>query len=53
MPRSALNQVPNADVLSLEQIAVFQLQLIGEELYLIPKKRLALSTNGRSREDFT
>jgi two-component system chemotaxis response regulator CheB len=32
MPRSALNQVPNAHVLPLEQIAAFLLQLIGEEL---------------------
>ena len=32
MPRSALNQVPNAHVLPLEQIAGFLLQLIGEEL---------------------
>jgi two-component system, chemotaxis family, protein-glutamate methylesterase/glutaminase len=32
MPRSALNQVPHAHVLPLEQIAAFLLQLIGEEL---------------------
>jgi two-component system, chemotaxis family, protein-glutamate methylesterase/glutaminase len=32
MPRSALDQVPNAHVLPLDQIAAFLLQLIGEEL---------------------
>ncbi len=32
MPRNALNQVPNAHVLPLDQIAAFLLRLIGEEL---------------------
>ena len=32
MPRSALDQVPNAHVLPLDQIAAFLLQLIAEEL---------------------
>jgi len=32
MPRSALDQVPNAHVLPLDQIAALLLQLIGEEL---------------------
>jgi two-component system chemotaxis response regulator CheB len=32
MPRNALNQVPNAHVLPLDQIAAFVLQLIGQEL---------------------
>jgi hypothetical protein len=38
MPRSALNQVPNADVLRLEQIAVFLLQLSAEELPSDPEE---------------
>jgi len=47
MPRSALNQVPNAHVLSLDQIAAFLLQVIGEEL---PSEPRSGRHCGRSRE---
>jgi len=49
MPRSALNQVPNAHVLPLEQIAAFLLQLIGEELPSDPEPASQVSV-GAAKE---
>jgi two-component system chemotaxis response regulator CheB len=52
MPRSALDQVPNAHVLPLDQIAGFLLQLIGEELpsEMEPASSLEQASLGAAKE---